>query len=109
MVLIERYPADLSQLRLISQTHGIGYSDPPVLVDTLECVAFLDRDDVESVQCKTGFGQFTMRKRSRGGEKKYWHAYRRAGGILREAYVGVSSGITVERLDEVAIKLYESE
>jgi hypothetical protein len=109
MVLIERYPADLSQLRLISQTHGIGYSDPPVLVDTPECAAFLDRDDVESVQCKTGFGQFAMRKRSRGGEKKYWHAYRRAGGILREAYVGVSSGITVERLDEVAIKLYESE
>lgn len=109
MVLIEQYPADLSRLRLISRTHGIGPGGPPVLVGTPECVAFLDRDDVESVQCKTGLGQFTMRKRSRRGDKKYWYAYRRAGGILREAYVGVSSGITVEQLNEVAIKLYESE
>lgn len=105
MVLIEQYEMDFSQLRITSEEHGIGYRGKPMLIGSPEAIAFLERDDVDFAECKTGFGSYSMRKRERMGDKRYWHAYCRKNGELLEAYIGLAENITANGLDEIAIKL----
>lgn len=50
-----------------------------------------------------GFMTVRKEKRQRGGA--YWTVYRRCGRRLRKVYVGPSAAVTLDRLEEVAIRL----
>lgn len=101
---IEQYALDADKLIIICPHHGAS-DGRPVLVGSPECIALLNQDDVVAVECNTGFGSYTLRKRQR--EKGfYWYARRRADRDLQELYVGPAESIDPALLDEIAIKLY---
>ena len=100
---IEQHPGELGKLRMISPEHGANYRSPPIFVGAPEFAALLDK--VDSVECLSAFGRFTLRKRrnTRGG--KIWYGYVKAGE--REYRAGKGSDLTSEVLDSLAIKLYQ--
>src|SRR6266545_7306095 len=54
-------------------------------------------------------GSFTARKERSGRSGAYWKAYRMRGGMLRRAYLGKSSDLTLVRLQSAAQELADQE
>src|SRR5829696_4608335 len=54
-------------------------------------------------------GSFTARKERSGRSGAYWKAYRMRGGLLRRAYLGKSSELTLVRLQAAALELADQE
>jgi len=54
-------------------------------------------------------GSFTARKERSGRSGAYWKAYRMRGGMLRRAYLGKSSDLTLVRLQAAALELADQE
>ncbi len=52
-------------------------------------------------------GRFTARKERRRGANGYWKAYRKRAGVVRSAYLGKTSDLTLERLQGAAATLAE--
>lgn len=50
-------------------------------------------------------GFMTVRKERRQRGTAYWTAYRRCGHRLRKVYIGRSPALTIERLEEIALRL----
>jgi LuxR family maltose regulon positive regulatory protein len=50
-------------------------------------------------------GSFTARKERRGRTGWYWKAYRKRAGLVRSAYLGKSSDLTLDRLGMIAATL----
>jgi len=50
-------------------------------------------------------GFMTVRKETRQRGGAYWSVYRRREGRLRKVYVGSSAALTLNRLEEIAIRL----
>ncbi len=50
-------------------------------------------------------GHFSARRENRKDCGDYWYAYRRRDGILHKAYLGKSSDLTLDRLEEAAATL----
>jgi hypothetical protein len=84
-------------------------SKPPVVVDayveevnivvgTSDWYAWLETIPSFHYECSTG--KFTARKYS-----NYWNAYRRIWGKFRQEYLGKTSDLSVERMQQVATKL----
>lgn len=49
---------------------------------------------------------FTARKeKSKRGEESYWYGYRKVSGKLHKRYIGKSSDLSIERLEEIAQQL----
>lgn len=96
---------DLAQLLVVSEEDGIGMRDR-IHVASSGFVQLLSRSDVNRVRAKTGFGEYTMRKRKRRGHS-YWYAVRRVGGSGKELYLGKTEDLTVQRLEDAAVRLYK--
>ena len=105
MVEIHQDSCDLAQLLVVSEEDGIGMRDR-IRVASSGFVQLLDRDAVRRVRVKTGFGEYTLRKRRRRGHP-YWYAVRRVSSSEREIYLGKTEDITTEQLGDVAVRLYE--
>src|SRR5215216_429440 len=52
-------------------------------------------------------GSFTARKERRRQADGYWKAYRKHAGVVRSAYLGKSSELSLERLQTAAVTLAE--
>ena len=50
-------------------------------------------------------GFMTVRKETRQRGAAYWTAYRRCGRRLRKVYIGRSAALTIERLENIAMRL----
>jgi ATP/maltotriose-dependent transcriptional regulator MalT len=73
--------------------------DPPLSVGTDSWFAWLR--DARSFAYRGAGGRFTARQEERSG-RRFWYAYRQQHGVLRKTYLGRSSELTIERLDEAA-------
>lgn len=89
-----------------------GPDSPLISLDTPEWFAWLDAPITtrfsyalhnRSQGYIDGFMTVRKEKRQRGGA--YWTVYRRCGGRLRKVYLGPSAALTIDRLEEVAIRL----
>ena len=85
------------------------YTGPRIRLDTPEWFAWLDAPTTVRFSYALhnraegyidGFITVRKEKRQRGGA--YWSVYRRRGRQLRKAYVGPSTALTFNRLEEIA-------
>jgi hypothetical protein len=53
-------------------------------------------------------GFMTVRKEGRQRGGAYWSVYRRQGPRLRKLYVGPSSALTANHLEQIAVRLHDS-
>ncbi|HEX9440456.1 MAG TPA: AAA family ATPase, partial [Roseiflexaceae bacterium] len=67
--------------------------------------AWLDDPATRSFTFEDVRGSFTARKERRQRGSQYWIAYRKAGGKLRNAYLGKAADLTLERLQSAAAAL----
>jgi AAA ATPase domain len=67
--------------------------------------AWLDDPATRSFTFEDVQGSFTARKERRQRGSQYWIAYRKAGGKLRNAYLGKAADLTLERLQSAAAAL----
>ncbi len=74
-------------------------TDPPVRVGTADWYSWLQR--ARSFAYRGAAGRFTARHEERSGSR-FWYAYLRRDGVLRKTYLGRSTELTAERLDEAA-------
>ena len=86
--------------------------DPRIFLDTPEWFAWLDAPVTirfsyalhnRAAGYIDGFMTVRKEKRQRGGV--YWTVYRRRGRQLRKVYVGPSAALTLDRLEEIALRL----
>jgi LuxR family transcriptional regulator, maltose regulon positive regulatory protein len=70
--------------------------------------AWLDDPATRSFTFGDARGSFTARKERRQRGSQYWVAYRKAGGKLRNAYLGKAADLTLERLQNAAAALAAS-
>ena len=47
----------------------------------------------------------TVRKETRQRGTLYWSVYRRQGAALRKLYLGSSAALTLDKLEEIALRL----
>jgi LuxR family maltose regulon positive regulatory protein len=66
---------------------------------------WLDDPATQSFTFEDAWGRFTARKERRQRGSQYWIAYRKAGGKLRNAYLGKAADLTLERLQSTAAAL----
>lgn len=67
-------------------------------------------DQLDSFRYESASGSFTARKETRKTtDKAYWTAYKRKFGKLRKAYIGDSSQLFSDKLDEIVAKLNASD
>ena len=66
---------------------------------------WLELDDTRSFAFEGHHGYFTARKEAKKRGSEYWYAYRWLNGKTKKVYLGSSSNLTRERLNEVARKL----
>lgn len=79
----------------------------PLEVNSRKWFEWLESIGVKAFRFESEAGSFTARKEQRpGGE--YWYAYKKLSGKLRSAYLGVSSELTTDKLDEAVQKLISS-
>ena len=50
-------------------------------------------------------GFMTVRKETRQRGTLYWSVYRRQGAALRKLYLGSSAALTLDKLEEIALRL----
>ena len=98
---IEQNPSKLSELCLVCPELGIGYSNPAFIGDD-RFIRMLD--ELNSIECNTGFGEFTLRKR----EGKRWIAEKRIGEKVIQVTLGATQRITSAELDNAAIRIYSN-
>jgi LuxR family maltose regulon positive regulatory protein len=67
--------------------------------------AWLDEPTTRSFTFENAQGNFTARKERRQRGTQYWIAYRKAGGKLRNAYLGKAADLTQARLEHAAAAL----
>jgi LuxR family maltose regulon positive regulatory protein len=73
---------------------------PPIALDTVAWQRWLEQ--AASFAFHGRAGRFTARRERRGRADGYWRAYRRHRGKLYSSYLGMSSELTLERLEAVA-------
>ena len=78
-----------------------------VAVDTPAWFAWLD--EATTFAFAGEGGTFTARKERGSHGGWYWKAYRRRGGVLRSAYLGRTSDVTLARLNAVAEQIVRRE
>jgi LuxR family maltose regulon positive regulatory protein len=66
---------------------------------------WLEQEETRSFAFEGYYGRFTARKESKKRGSEYWYAYRWINGKTTKAYLGASSNLTRERLNEVATRL----
>ena len=77
---------------------------PPITIGAADWFDWLDA--ARSFAYRGAAGRFTARQEERSGSR-FWYAYRRQDGTLRKSYLGRSTELTAERLDEAARTLAE--
>lgn len=85
--------------RLPTVRENMLLTDPPMLVGTADWFDWLGQ--ARSFAYQGGVGHFTARHEERSGSR-FWYAYRRQDGVMRKTYLGRSSELTAQRLDEAA-------
>jgi hypothetical protein len=103
-VEIEQDALQLDRLQVTRKVDGSRVV-LPVEVGSPESKELLDQADVTLVRCRTGFGEFSLRKRKRPGGD-YWVAFRRTDSGEKEIGVGRTDVITSDVLNGCAVKLY---
>jgi ATP/maltotriose-dependent transcriptional regulator MalT len=88
-----RLPTVRDEMLLTSPT------DPPIQVGTACWFDWLNQ--ARSFAYRGAGGRFTARQEDRSGSR-FWYAYRQQNNMLRKTYLGRSSELTAERLDEAA-------
>jgi hypothetical protein len=98
---------DVDRLDKLHVTRKVGGSRVvlPVEVGSPESKELLGQAGVTLVRCRTGFGEFSLRKRKRPGGD-YWVAFRRTDSGEKEIGVGRTGVITSDILNDCAVKLY---
>ena len=96
--------------RLLIVADGLlNLSDNPcaarVAVDSADWFAWLEQPETASFAFHGTDGGFTARKERRQRGAHYWIAYRKVDGKLRNAYLGKSAALTLERLTRAAAEL----
>jgi len=76
-----------------------------IVVDSSDWYAWLQTASIFTFRCE--HGSFTAHKEHAGNRRggAYWRAYRTWQGKLHRAYLGQSEGLTLERLQSVAVML----
>ncbi len=97
--VIEQDHRDFSKLYLICRELGIGYRDPAAIGGERFCAAM---EQLQSLECKTGFGDFRLIKRENGR----WVAEKRRGEKVFHISVGKAQNMTSAALDDAAVYLY---
>ncbi|HEU5347601.1 MAG TPA: LuxR C-terminal-related transcriptional regulator [Ktedonobacterales bacterium] len=72
---------------------------PPIPVGSASWFDWLQT--AQSFAYRGAAGRFTARQEERSGSR-FWYAYRRQDGVLRKTYLGRSTELTAQRLDEAA-------
>ena len=66
----------------------------------------LSHNSIMSFRFQGETGSYTARKEEReSGE--YWYAYKKIQGKLRSTYIGRTDELTLDKLESIAIKIYE--
>jgi hypothetical protein len=104
-VEIEQDALRLDRLQVTRKVDGSRVA-LPVEVGSPESKELLGQAGVTLVRCRTGFGEFSLRKRKRPGGD-YWVAFRRTDSGEKEIGVGRTDAITPDILNDCAVKLYE--
>ncbi len=66
---------------------------------------WLELEDTRSFAFESQTGRFTARKENKKRGNEYWYAYRWRNGKTTKAYLGTSSNLTKDKLNEVAARL----
>ena len=103
-VEIEQDPRQPDRLQIVRKVDGVGAA-PPVAVDSPEGRELLGDPNVTLARVKSGFGEFSLRKRRRG--EGYWVAFRHIASEEKEIGVGRTDAITSALLDDCAVQLYK--
>src|SRR5260370_35343340 len=76
-----------------------------IVVDSSDWYAWLQTASIFTFRCE--HGSFTAHKEHAGNRRggAYWRAYRTWQGKLHRSYLGQSEGLTLERLQSVAVVL----
>jgi LuxR family maltose regulon positive regulatory protein len=82
-----------------------GQPTDPIAVGTPAWFAWLEA--ATTFAFAEAAGSFTARKGRSGRSGAYWKAYSMRGGMLRRAYLGKSSDLTLVRLQAAAPELAE--
>lgn len=99
---IQQNPNRQAELCLVWPEDGIGYANPACIGDA-RFIAALEK--LETLDCQSGFGDFTLRKRTRGNSTT-WFGFRRTGATTAEYSAGTAASMTSASLDDIALKLY---
>ena len=94
--------ADYDYLHCTGSGHGYQQT---IKLDSKNWFEWLELEETRSFAFEGQHGYFTARKESKARGTEYWYAYRWLNGKTRKAYLGASSNLTREKLDDVASRL----
>jgi LuxR family maltose regulon positive regulatory protein len=88
--------------------HCSGLESDRIKIDSKRWFEWLEHEQTRSFAFEGYNGYFTARKESKARGTEYWYAYRWLNGKTKKIYLGASSSLTKDKLNEVARKLARS-
>jgi LuxR family maltose regulon positive regulatory protein len=79
-----------------------GSDDEQIKIDSQRWFEWLELEETRSFAFEGYNGYFTARKESKKRGTEYWYAYRWLNGKTKKVYLGASSNLTRDKLNEVA-------
>lgn len=91
--------------RYVRCLNGQGRREMLIEIGSKRWFEWLDQDETRSFAFESRTGRFTARKENKQRGSEYWYAYRWLNGKTTKVYLGTSSTLTPDKLNEVAARL----